>query len=438
MANLQFEYEWIDPAGVRGAELRATWARFEIRVDRDPVTRLADFASKSIRTSLFLPLYPLAEWLATHWWSLLYEVETPGRSTEEGYESRHSLRSASEGFALPSLSIRPVGESVRLDWRPIRLEAQNIEFAGEGRTHISSQAFRESVSQLLTGVLGRLRAMGVEGTLLEQEWTSILETDRDEEAFCVAAAALGLDPYDLDEEMQQRIIQVSSKLPASVIRDFFAAAEVDLLGDQADQVMRAVNASRENQADLVPLTRLHGEIDGGVLRVGSPWDQGYRFARNLRKNLNLDGQVLGSLDALGDALQVDLNDLRRAIIPVTYPVPAFDAIVGTNDRGSPGFVVSSRHEGASRFAFCRGLFEFLTSPVGESLLVTKARSDRQKRNRAFAAEFLVPAEALRVQFKGSVVGEEEIEDLAAKFGVSPFVILYQIENHHLAKPLSVD
>jgi Zn-dependent peptidase ImmA (M78 family) len=53
-------------------------------------------------------------------------------------------------------------------------------------------------------------------------------------------------------------------------------------------------------------------------------------------------------------------------------------------------------------------------------------------SRAFAAEFLAPKEMLRQDLSGSWVTEEEIDDLATEYGVSPFVIRHQVENHNLA------
>lgn len=112
-----------------------------------------------------------------------------------------------------------------------------------------------------------------------------------------------------------------------------------------------------------------------------------------------------------------------------------DALVATNSFQSPGFAVPSRRAEAIRFTFCRALFEYLTTPETQPLLVTRALSDRQKRNRAFAAEFLVPTHLLQEALPGHTVGDEELDDLAAKFGISSSVIRHQIENHELASLL---
>lgn len=53
--------------------------------------------------------------------------------------------------------------------------------------------------------------------------------------------------------------------------------------------------------------------------------------------------------------------------------------------------------------------------------------------RAFAAEFLAPAEALRQRLGGEQVSPDEVEDLACDFDVSGYVVRHQIENHNLAQ-----
>ena len=50
--------------------------------------------------------------------------------------------------------------------------------------------------------------------------------------------------------------------------------------------------------------------------------------------------------------------------------------------------------------------------------------------RAFAAELLVPAAALARRVSGRL-SEQDVENLAAEFSVSPQVIIHQVENHGL-------
>lgn len=437
MNDLKIDFEWIDPAGAEGPELRATWARLQILVDGEPITRLLDNVSKTLRESVFLPLYPLAEWIATHWWFLLNEIETPGRTTEQSYASRHDLHYASEGFAIPSALIKPLGSTVRIDWSPQGFPHQRIEFVGQGTGHISSDDFVSVVSDFLRSVTSRLTDLGITDTLLQEEWKGILDTESDEREFCEAAAALGLDPYSLSEESARTIVQIGEALPESLIDEFFYAADFPRLTEECESLLESLRLSRSNSANLERLKVLREETQSLVKIPGAPWEQGYQVARQLRRQLNLDGTVLRLFDDVSLALQVDTDELRKAINRQIGYSSAFDAVVDVNDAGSPGFVITHKREDALKFSFCRVLFEFLFAKAPEPLLVTKTRSERQKRNRAFASEFLLPAEVLRERINTEYVGEEAIDDLAAEFGVSAYVVAYQLQNHRIAKTVPV-
>ena len=69
------------------------------------------------------------------------------------------------------------------------------------------------------------------------------------------------------------------------------------------------------------------------------------------------------------------------------------------------------------------------------MLLTKASSERQQRNRAFAAEFLAPSRGVMKKVSGPVVDAEDIDKLAVEFGVSSQVIRHQVVNHRIAKVL---
>ena len=73
----------------------------------------------------------------------------------------------------------------------------------------------------------------------------------------------------------------------------------------------------------------------------------------------------------------------------------------------------------------------MTCP-GSDTLLTKAHSERQKRNRAFAAEFLAPSQGLQQRIRRNMVGSDDMSEMAAEFGVSSLLIEHQIRNHRIA------
>jgi len=435
MAEMDLAYDWLSAEGVQGPELKATWARFTLRVDGTAVTRVLDERSQTTRDDVYLPLYPLAEWLATHWWVLFHEVDTPWKAGDRAFAMRHSLRDAREGYALPPLTILPQGDTVRLAWEQEALPFHRIEFLTRGQRDVPTPALRVVLSDFIQAVVRRLQELRIERTLLEDEWVAIESVDSDEREFCAAAAALGLDPYSLEDDERHEIASVGDRLPASLRAEFFSVAHVGQLGEELKVVLDALEAGTTNPADLLTLKDLRAEVQAtaAARSPGPPWTTGYAIAREVRKQLNLDSQPLPSLAALSDALRTSPSELDKAIHQAPTPTPLFDALVGLNYKGSPGFVVTSRRDESRRFQLCRGVFEYLTSVTSDAALLTEARSDRQARNRAFAAEFLAPADGVRARVSGHTVTRDEVDELASEFGVSPWVITYQLENHHIAR-----
>jgi hypothetical protein len=161
-----------------------------------------------------------------------------------------------------------------------------------------------------------------------------------------------------------------------------------------------------------------------------PGAQGYQVARTLRHRLGLGADPLNSDAALAEAFGIP--SLRCVSVDDSRGKRLFDAMVDTADGERPGFLTTKSRPEQVRFAFCRGLFEYLTAPGMPSALVTVAWTDRQKCNRAFAAEFLAPAHWLRERIDRTQVSPDEMDDWAQELGVSTVVVGHQIENHRLA------
>jgi hypothetical protein len=433
MTDLILDFDWIDPQGAKVAELRATWARLSIIVRRHPVTRVYDARLKSVRDSVYVPLYPMAEWLVTQWWSLWNEPWPPS-TDRPNYNTRHSLVSAREGYALPSLQIRPAGSMVMLSWSPEPLAFHGLEFTGHGSFWVETRLVKREFSSLIAAVVARLEANGIDDTLLQEDWAAIQSADADERKFCKCAGALGLDPYSLDEDQQSEIEEAGNRIPEEIVAEFFPAATKEELIADADEIHEALSRAQSNSADLTSLKELRQLAtewhEGPAVK---PWDHGYSFAQRLRSHLGLDGKPLKSIPEVGDAVGIKEEILVPLVYRFSSRMKPFAALMGINDKSSPAFVLRQAALPSSElFHFCRVLFEYLSSPIRRSALVTNANTDEQKRNRAFAAELLAPASALRTRVSTSVVSGEQTEELAAEFGVSVYVIEHQLVNHRIA------
>ena len=104
MPKLGFEIDWVDAQGVSGPELCATWASLRMLVGDSAVTRVLDARAQTVREFVYVPLYPLAEWLVTNWWFLSYEIATPAKEGDPDFHRRHALNANREGYAFPNLA----------------------------------------------------------------------------------------------------------------------------------------------------------------------------------------------------------------------------------------------------------------------------------------------------------------------------------------------
>ncbi len=430
MSNLRFDFDWQDPAGARGEELRATWASLSILVDDNPVTELQDRRTKSVRTSIFLPLFPLAEWLADNWWFLQSEAERPDTGESREFDRRHNLRWAREGFVLPSLRFVTLGEDVGAQWQSLDMPDAGIKFLASGHAVLSGSAFEATLSDFVNAVVARLDDMGLPGTTLHEQWLAIQKADADEQEFCHAAARLGTDPYAVDNQLEAEILNVSSRIRPELLNDFLSLAIVDQLASQTS-ALAAASESIASDADNIDALRGVRSQAPSFMRGANSWETGYHFAAALRANLNGGTWKSHSLDELAGHLSID--QLDHCLLPEAGECRFLDALTGSNQRHNPKFLIEKKRKDSRQFAFCRALFEHLTSPPGRFAAVSGLRTDRQQMNRAFAAEFLAPHQMLKSDLSGAMIGEDEINDLAIEYGVSAFVVRHQIENHRLAR-----
>lgn len=433
MAEIDFDIIWQQPNTEGGDKaVSVTWAQFAIKVGDEIVSEYHDWRAQTNDDRIFLPLYPLAEWIAVNWWHLLYEPFAPEQQLHdrEGYFYRHNLRYARSGFSLPDLTIQPQGSTSLLSWKAVSLKNHKCRFLNTGNAFMDSVHLEQKLSEFIEAVIQRLDKYEVTNTLLQNEWKTIENTDEDERQFCIAAAETGLDPYNYTNEEGDLIIKANDTLPASILRDFYSATSPLKMNRDINAAARAIDLVKNSNSDFGFLRTLRGKLSHNYTRL-SPWTEGYEAARSIRKYLNLNGSVIKGLNDLSEVLKVEINNFSKQLD--TDISPSIRVIGGANDNGSPVFVLSpklSNSEPSKKFNLARGLYEYF---YGEDFsIVSDVYLESQKRNRAFAAEFLLPSELLRNRIKTEYVSDDQIDDLAEEFNISSKVVEHQIQNHDIA------
>ena len=436
MTQISFNADWLDVSGVNGAELADTWASLRIQAGDSIITKVIAPDTNEVRDSVFVTLYPLAEWLATNWWFLSYEAADRVELGDMDVHRRHGLAAAGDGYAYPNLDIRSSGDHVRVQWNRGGREWARVNFLDHGEMLIDINEFQAECSRLIDQVIRRLELHGIQDTFLQEEWSAIQAADEEEAAFCKAAAGLGWDPYCIDREKKELVFKLSASLGDALV-EAVPALSPDRLPADMEALDEAFRKAGDSAISLDHITHLPSQpfLHGDKPGVKS-WAAGYELAQWIRGELGLGLDAPHEIKSISKAFGLPYTDGNLQTLTESTRLCNLDRIDGVvalpADRKSPGFAIRQGvSDAAWRFGFCRSIAEALTSDSQKSL-ITRAHTARQQRNRAFAAEFLAPSKALKQRVRYDTLQDEDVEDLAYEFGVSTYVIRHQVINHGIA------
>lgn len=434
--------EWNDAPGVKDPVLAATWARLEIKdesaAESKWLSRAIRSTTNSVDRGVYGPMFPLAEWIVENWWFLFNEgcrvpEITSGRRlasdpAQRAWVQRHNLLAAREGGALPDLTIFRDGNAIFLKWVPDPDHddrIRRVRFVEQGTALVEPADVERSLQQFIEAVLERLIDKTDDSTeRLRKNWKAVCESRQIESALCSWSASLGLDPYDeneltddLADLMQSRV----TGLPAELQHDLVDAATGSSLVSDLDWLEQAlsrvsIGTGTSNGTPLTTPTTAH--------------QVGYQRAAQIRQYFSLPQGPISNLQALlHDRCGWPAPEQQTVMMEGTRSI---SALVAKDHDNNPRVVGPSLGHWAERFRLARSLY-FLANAAQAVCprLVTRAYTWDQRASRAFAAELLAPAEALRAQV-GDVVSADEVDQLSRQFDVRPNLIEHQIRNHHLA------
>ena len=400
--------------------MRQTMARLTIKVLDESVTAVQDLDTHRYRGSIIVPLFVVADWLVDNWWHLFNEPADT-RNRKENFAERHDLAFASNGFLLPRLSFAPYSDLVHVVATPWKPEYGRISFIKGIDAFIARKELQSEFKRLIERVLKRLEKFNFQSeevSSLFETWTAIQGLDSKEREFCRAAAILGIDPFDVDDDVAAKLTRFWNRFEPSIREEALAVADARSLQELGDWIESAIGELSSKQRngfwqefrDSMP--RRHGRK--------LPWTEGYALARAVRKKLNVADKPF-EFDS-GEC-HVHYRELKLKHRPVDRHID------GVTAAGHPACIaMPQRFKNGMRFLQARALGDFLRPRRSQFGILNSLNNERQAFTRAFAAELLAPASALEPYF-GSPLGAEEVEDLSRRFKVSPMVIMHQIENN---------
>jgi len=418
--SVRFRFGWVDAGPSPDKVSQSTMAALSVEAGGSIVTSVLDRTNRIYSDEVVVPLFSVAEWLITNWWHIWYEIEDTGQQRPE-FESRHNLAFAGDGFVLPSLTVTPTSRRMHLHWTRYRPRHTRIEFVDEGQAHVEREELESELRDLIDAVLERLHGdpeTGLAASNLSRAWNAVNDLDPDEREFSRAASLLGIDPFDVQDGVADAIVTFWESADPSVREDALAAATEDSLTRVAEWLDDAIEtlADEEQSNGWSDVRQALPPPPLGV----EPWERGYVLARAARERIGRNGGP------------IDFGRLGSLAILQHETQPPSHRIHGLVAADTPACVTAPRGESGRRLLIARALGEYLGRSAPGPGLLSSLSTDSQAQSRAFAAEFLAPAEALQRRLAGNDVEPERADDLAQEFGVSSQLIRRQISNHDLA------
>lgn len=431
VSAFEVRVEWLEAPGVSTPELAATWARYEIWVDDHCVTQVESEAN--FRRGVYGSLYPLAEWVVANWWFLTSSVRpsaTPQRYwtwpnlQRQSWLRNHNLRGAGNGMAWPDITLVPEGAMTSVKWSAdIGPVLGPVRFMSSGHSYLKADTVRTGLAQLVAITLERLTESSVDKTRLAEDWEALGHLDDDETEFCTTAARLGLDPFDVPEQLADDIIRVAGDLPVDLAADFFDSVDPSRLGQAARWTNQAVRvaerAAGRAQTDMQTFDNVVVDLKAAMSPTGRVWETGYHMARSVRRRLDLQ-----------DSARFDPSPWV-ALGTVTEDSAGIQGVV-VKRNNRVGLVLGDRPVGSSSRLFAQATAMgrvLVRSGQRNEFLLSAARRDDGQVARAFAAELLAPAAGIR-QFLDRLGRPDDLalESVARHFGVSPILVRHQYDN----------
>ena len=229
-------------------------AKLTIRVGDTVATEVYDRYLKDFRDHVFVPLSQVAEWVVLHWWRLLDEPAQASGPQRPGFAARHDLSHAGFGFALPKVSLRPLGEFVRATATRSSPRDAALEFRGDGDALLRRDDLEAELVSLVEAVLSRLRKPAAPSPIWRPTGGRFRTGDADDREFCRAAALAGLDPYEVPDATADSLVRFWNEIPESMRRDALGSAPADALD--------ALRRWLLEQTELVGEVARRGGLDG--------------------------------------------------------------------------------------------------------------------------------------------------------------------------------
>ena len=414
--SFRIDFEWMERQF--GSSLEKTaFAQIKMSLHGHLLTEVYDQNAKNVRDHIAVSAWDLAEWCVANWWRLRWESE----ANELDASMSHSLPAVGGGYIWPNIRFCSDWNTVLVDVIPFEAKTAPLRFISE-ELHLAVPAaeFEKELGRFVNAVFSRVR----ESDAVRDErvqalfnlWDELQEERRDKTLaqWRKLEAIAGYDPGEAPEVFYGMIPEAEKKWGRNAVEELVAEGR-----HETRQLFDAIGEISEKQS---PKLSMDGVPEAARIRkarrnASTPTELGHQAALNIRKSWALDLNPLPS-KLFTDHLGLSERFLNQNDSPLNSPID-----FGIRKSESVHCVIRGKWETSRRFALARLLGDCLYSPQEDLLLpLTKAKTARQKFQRAFAQELLCPLEGIQEVLSNGSCAEERVETAAQYYNVSPMAL----------------
>lgn len=395
-------------------------AEFSLRLGDNVISRIADTQKGTVRDRFRASSTSLAFWLADNWWRLRWETIKDAKFPSVDWRLRHELNSASGGALWPRAMIFSVGDRIAFAPSVGKKVVDGPQSYFDFKIGmVAADDYEQELDRLFFAVIEHC-ANTVDGkalrALLQQITTE--RNNPDLAGWRRLEACLGFDPDQAPDEVIDALVILQDVAGEDGVEE---AAHAQPGPDSAQSLRSVIAATRASTVE-VDLSLADGLVSDMIApRYASPWELAEVAATTLR---SIIGVRSGPLDrkVFEEVFKSRWDNLKSAT--ATARKLPYGARIGSKTKSRVALQNSNPHD--IRFELVRQLGDAVWRKDTGFGIVSRAKSDRQKFQRAFANNLLCPFDDLQQALDVSDPTALAMERAARKFGVHPSVVRNQL------------
>lgn len=395
-------------------------AEFSLRLGDNVISRIADTQKGTVRDRFRASSTSLAFWLADNWWRLRWETIKDAKFPSVDWRLRHELNSASGGALWPRAMIFSVGDRIAFAPSIGKKVVDGPQSYFDFKIGmVAADDYEQELDRLFFAVIEHC-ANTVDGkalrALLQQITTE--RNNPDLAGWRRLEACLGFDPDQAPDEVIDALVILQDVAGEDGVEE---AAHAQPGPDSAQSLRSVIAATRASTVE-VDLSLADGLVSDMIApRYASPWELAEVAATTLR---SIIGVRSGPLDrkVFEEVFKARWDNLKSAT--ATARKLPYGARIGSKTKSRVALQNSNPHD--IRFELVRQLGDAVWRKDTGFGIVSRAKSDRQKFQRAFANNLLCPFDDLQQALDVSDPTALAMERAARKFGVHPSVVRNQL------------